>query len=205
MLTVQLSENDPAYPSIVRTVCGEDFPPAVAVSGKLDLLGRPKLALFCSGSFPAELLPQIDDFIQTIKQKTLAVISGFHSSGESYCLGQLLSARQPVIICPARSLDKMRVRKNYNEALEEGRLLFVSFFRSHRHRSDLEMALRRNRLVAALADKVLVPYAAAGSKTEQFCKEIVGSRKPVFTIESDLTRNLISLGLKPFRIDELIN
>lgn len=205
MLTVQLGENDAAYPAVIKSLLGEDFPSAISISGNPDLLSGTKLALFCSGSCPIELLPRTDDLIQTIKQAGLTVISGFHSPVENYCLGKLLGEKQAVIICPARSLNKLRVRTEYKEALEKGHLLFISSFRSHRHRSDIRMALKRNRWVAALADKVLIPYAAPGSKTEQFCNEILRWKKPLFTIESDLNRNLIGLGAKPFRIQELVH
>jgi predicted Rossmann fold nucleotide-binding protein DprA/Smf involved in DNA uptake len=99
----------------------------------------------------------------------------------------------------------MRIRTEHKKALDEGRLLFLSIFRSHRHRSDVPMALSRNRFVAALADRILILYAAPGSKTETFCREILGWKKPLFTLASDLNQNLIALGAKPLNVKELRN
>jgi predicted Rossmann fold nucleotide-binding protein DprA/Smf involved in DNA uptake len=135
----------------------------------------------------------------------MTVISGFHSPGERECLSILLSRNQPVIICPARSLTKMRIRTEYKKPLDEGRLLLLSFFRSHRHRSDVPMALSRNRFVAALADKILILYAAPASKTETFCREILSWRKPLFALASDLNQKLVALGAKPLNVKELRN
>jgi hypothetical protein len=46
-----------------------------------------------------------------------------------------------------------------------------------------------------LADKVFVAYAAPGSKTECFCREIIGWKKNVLTwIENE---NLVELGATP--------
>ncbi len=39
------------------------------------------------------------------------------------------------------------------------------------------MALSRNRFVAAMADRILILYAAPASKTETFCREILGLEK----------------------------
>ena len=99
----------------------------------------------------------------------------------------------------------MRIRTEYKKPLDEGRLLFLSSFRSHRHRSDIHMALTRNRFVAAIADRILVLYAAPASKTETFCREIVGWKKPLFALASDLNQNLIALGAKPLNVKELRN
>jgi predicted Rossmann fold nucleotide-binding protein DprA/Smf involved in DNA uptake len=97
----------------------------------------------------------------------------------------------------------MRIRTEYKELLDQGRLLFLSFFRSHRHRSDVNMALSRNRFVAAIADTILVVHAAHGGKTEGFCREIIEWGKPLFTVASDLNQNLMALGAKPLNVNEL--
>jgi predicted Rossmann fold nucleotide-binding protein DprA/Smf involved in DNA uptake len=67
------------------------------------------------------------------------------------------------------------------------------------------MALSRNRFVAAIADRILVLYAAPAGKTEPFCREILGWKKPLFTLASDLNQNLIALGAKPLNPKELGN
>lgn len=203
MLTVCLNQNDSSYPAALRSYLGKDIPDSISALGNLDILNQSKLAIFCSAVCPADLILQTRDLVQTALGPRMTVISGFHSQGEREALSTLLRGNQPIIICPARSLTKMRIRTEYKKPLDEGRLLFLSFFRSHRHRSDIHMALSRNRFVSAIADKILILYAAPGSKTEGFCREILRWKKPLFTFASDLNQNLMALGAKPLNLEKL--
>ena len=54
-------------------------------------------------------------------------------------------------------------------------------------------------------NRIPILYAAPAGKTETFCSEIVGWRKPLFTFASDLNQNLITLGAKPLNPKELGN
>jgi hypothetical protein len=45
---------------------------------------------------------------------------------ERECLTILLRGTQTVIVCPARSINGMRIKKEYEKPLKEGRLLFLS-------------------------------------------------------------------------------
>lgn len=202
MLTVCLNQNDLSYAAL-RSYLGQDIPDSISALGNLDILNQRKLAIFCSAECPAELVLQTRDLMGKALGSKLTLVSGFHSPGERESLSVFLRGNQPVIICPARSLAKMRIRTEYKRPLDEGRLLFLSFFRSHRHRSDIHMALSRNRFVAAMADKILVLYAAPTSKTETFCREILEWKKPLFTLASDLNQNLMALGAKPLNVNEL--
>jgi predicted Rossmann fold nucleotide-binding protein DprA/Smf involved in DNA uptake len=205
MLTVHLNQNDLSYPAALRSYLGEDVPASISALGNLDILKQSKLAIFCSAECPADLILQTHNLIETALASGMTVISGFHSPGERECLRILLRGNHPIIVCPARSLTKLRIRTEYKKPLDEGRLLFLSSFRSHRHRSDIHMALSRNRFVAAIADRILVLYAAPASKTETFCREIVGWKKPLFALASDLNQNLIALGAESLNPRELGN
>lgn len=205
MPILYINQNDLSYPASLGSCLGLNAPDSLSALGNLDILKQNKLAIFCSAECPAELIMQAQHVIQTGLPSNMTVIGGFHSPGERECLSILLSRNQPIIICPARSLTKMRIRAEHKKPLDEGRLLFLSFFRSHRHRSDVPMALSRNRFAAAMADKILVLYAAPASKTETFCREILAWEKPVFTFASDLNQNLVALGAKPLNSRELQN
>ncbi len=52
----------------------------------------------------------------------------------------------------------------------------------------------RNRVVAALAARVFVAYAAPNGKTEQFCREIADWRKPLITFDDNANADLSALG-----------
>jgi predicted Rossmann fold nucleotide-binding protein DprA/Smf involved in DNA uptake len=197
MPLIRLDRNDPSYPAALKAFLGKDAPSSIAALGNLEILNRKKLVLFCSVKCPGSLILQTHDLTQQLVQAGVTVIGGFHSPVEKECLRILLRGRQPVIICPARSLTKLRIPKQLKKPLDEDRLLFLSPFPNNRHRSDIQMSLHRNRFVAALADRVFIPYAGPSSKTEQFCREMLAWRKPVYTFSHASNGNLITLGAKP--------
>lgn len=61
-------------------------------------------------------------------------------------------------------------------------------------RATEESALKRNLVIATLAEKVFVAYAAPNSKTETLCRTIFNLKKPCFTFQHKTNENLISLG-----------
>ena len=194
---IRLRRGDVAYPAAPSRYLGEDGPSSIAALGNLEALKHDKLALFCSVKCPAKLILQTHDLAHALVQAGITVMGGFHSPVEKECLRILLRGRQPVILCPARSLTKLRIPKELKKPLDQGRLLFLSPFPDNRHRSDIQMSLYRNRFVAALADRVFTPYAGPSSKTEQFCSEILGWQKPVYTFSHVLNENLITRGARP--------
>ena len=97
----------------------------------------------------------------------------------------------------------MRIRSEWRKPLENGRLLFLSLFPENRHRGDSEMALYRNRVVAALADFVFVVYAAPLSKTENFCREILSWQKPLYTLPGGADEKIITFGAKILSPDQI--
>ena len=189
-----IHKSDPEYPAALERYLAEDAPDSATAKGNLDLLNRLKLAIFCSATCPAAIVSETEQVMQKIIAAGATVIGGFHSQVEQHCLKILLAGDQPIILSPARSLDKLRIRPEYKEPLNNGRLLFLSFFRSHRHRSDVEMAFKRNLYVAALADRILIVHASRSSKTEELCQKIIGWQKPVYTISDEANQNLVRLG-----------
>lgn len=194
MVIKRIHKSDPEYPATLHRFLTDDAPESASALGNLQILSHPKLAVFCSSSCPAAVGSETKRLMQNVVDAGLTVISGFHSEAEKECLNILLHGTQPIILSPARSLDKLRIRPEFKEPLKNGRLLFLSFFKTHRHRSDIEMALKRNRYIAALADKILSIHATPSSKTEQLCRELISWRKSVYTIQNEANRNLISLG-----------
>jgi predicted Rossmann fold nucleotide-binding protein DprA/Smf involved in DNA uptake len=197
-----IHQGDPVYPSILPSIFGRDAPPRFATLGNLDILKQKPLALFCSVKCPGNLILQTYDLAQHLRQACVPVIGGFHSPMERECLTILLRGTQPVIVCPARSLQGMRVQAEYRQPLETGRLLFVSPFDGKDRRVTEETALFRNRFVGALADAIFVAHAEPHSKTEQFCHEIAKWRKPLYTLDAKANENLLAMGAKPLCPDD---
>jgi predicted Rossmann fold nucleotide-binding protein DprA/Smf involved in DNA uptake len=199
----RLSKTDREYPAALSRYLANDAPDSATAIGNLQHLDRRKLAIFCSSRCPAPLTELIDDFTHRLLDNGLTAIGGFHSPPERRCLSILLRGTDPIILCPARSLDRLRIRREFRQPLQADRLLFLSFFKSHRHRSDVEMAFRRNRFTAALADLILILHAAPASNTERLCRELIGWQKTVYTIDDELNSNLLGLGARGIALDSV--
>jgi predicted Rossmann fold nucleotide-binding protein DprA/Smf involved in DNA uptake len=193
VVITRIHRTDSEYPAALRRHL-DAAPESATALGNLEVLTRPKLAIFCSTTCPEAIIPATEQVMRRIVAAGVTIISGFHSQVEKRCLKILLAGNQPVIVAPARSLDKLRIGPDYKQLLDQDRLLFLSFFRSHRHRSDVEMAFKRNLYAAALADRVLIVHASRSSKTEQLCREVIGWRKPVYTISNEANKNLVRIG-----------
>ena len=199
----RIAKSDPEYPASLTRYLAKDAPDSATAMGNLQILNQRKLAIFCSAVCPAEVTLQTHDLMQKFVAGGVSAIGGFHSPVERECLRILLGGTQPIILSPARSLDRLRIRSEYREPLDKGRLLFLSFFRSHRHRSDVEMALRRNRFVAAMGDRILILHASPASNTERLCRELISWQKTVYTIANEANQNLVRLGARALALDSV--
>ncbi len=193
------SKNRDYPPSLMNKKAHELFSRIWAL-GDLKILEKPLVGLFCSIKCPGDIILSSYDLARVLRDAGVAAIGGFHSPIEKDCLDLLLRGTQPIIVCPARSIENMRIRKEHRQALDEGKLLFLSPFSKDQRRPTVKTSTSRNLLVAALSDVVFVAHAGPGSKTEEFCQEILSWQKPIYTFESDYNNNLIELGVQSMDI-----
>ena len=203
MEIISLKKSATNYPSDLQQHLGKDAPNTITAIGNLDLLSKNPTALFCSTKCPGDLIVKTYDIAQNLRDVGMTVISGFHSPMERECLTILLRGAQPVIICPAKSINNMRVNREYKKPLKDGRLLFLSPFDENQQRISAKSSHYRNLFVAAMSSVIFVVHAGPGSKTESFCKEILTWRKPIYTFESDYNKNLIKMGARPVNMDNV--
>lgn len=199
--TIHIQEGDPLYPAALHFL-GDNSPKTLAALGNADLLKVKALGLFCSVKCSGNIILKTYDLACALRDAEVPVIGGFHSPMEKECLSLLLRGAQPVIIYAARSIERMRLPSEWHKPVDNGRLLLVSAFGSARRRVTTDLAQQRNRVVAAMADRIFVAHAAPGSKTERFCKEIFTWGKPLLTLESEENSHLIRLGARPIHKDE---
>lgn len=195
MDAIQIVHSDPRYP------VGLESNPALSAIGNADLLrqvGSTALALFCSVKCLGSIILRTHDLAQQLRAQGVAVIGGFHSPVEQECLRVLLRGQSPLIVCPARSIDSMRVPAAYKKALEAGRMLILSPFSANEPRITAKIAELRNRFVAALAGRVFVAYAEPGGRTEQFCRDLIAQGKSLYTFQGEETRNLRAMGVQVY-------
>ena len=166
--------------------------------GDLRLLQEPLTALFCSNRCAGDLILKSYDLARAMRDAGVPTIGGFQTPMEKECLRLLLRGSQPVVVCPARGIDRMRIPRQWRPALDDGRLLLLSPFPAAARRPTAERAARRNDLVASLASRVFTAHAAPGSKTEAFARRLTASGKPLLTLDSPANANLVAMGAEVF-------
>lgn len=195
-------QTDPRYPPSLKEYPGA--PPVLNAVGSLEVFSKPLVALVCSVQCPGSLILRAYDLARTLRDAGVTVISGFHSPIEKECLALLLRGKQPIIICPARSVAGMRIPAPWRKPLEEGRLLLLSPFGATKRRVTAKTASLRNALITGLGSMLLVIHAASGGKTEQLCREAVSFGKPTFALEGEENSGVISLGARLIKVEKVI-
>jgi predicted Rossmann fold nucleotide-binding protein DprA/Smf involved in DNA uptake len=137
------THTDPAYPVRLQERLGRQAPTKLIALGNVALLSQRKTALFCSVRCPGDALLGAYDTARKLREEGVTVISGFHSPVEKECLRTLLRGKQPIIICAARAIDKIRLPSDWRSALEADRLLILSPFPKRPRRPTVESARQR--------------------------------------------------------------
>jgi|GEM_PF-646618 len=158
----------------------------LAAVGSHQLLQSERTALFCSAQTSGDSILRAHDTVRYLRDTERTVISGFHSPIEKECLKILLRGKQPIIICPARAIENMRIAKECRPAFDAGRILYLSPFTEKPRRVTRESAKRRNDLVAALADAAFIPHIAPNGETERIAGLLKKWHVPIARTAVDL-------------------
>jgi predicted Rossmann fold nucleotide-binding protein DprA/Smf involved in DNA uptake len=182
MTPIALDPADARYPARLRERLGNAAPGPLYTLGNLDLLALPKTGLFCSARCPGAAILRAYDQAAHWRDTGRCIISGFHSPVEQECLRILLRGTPPIILCPARSLPQ-RLPEDWRAPLAAGRLLILSAFTAAEKRVTTELAIRRNALVAALADEVYFAHITPGGQSERLTHRLTVWSVPFSTRE----------------------
>lgn len=159
-------------------------PAELSTLGDIGILTFPKTALFCSARCPGSVILQAYDQAVRWRDAGRCIISGFHSPVEQECFQILMRGTQPIVICPARALPR-RIPTEWREPLTAGRLLVLSGFPETAKRATAELAIRRNELVAALADEAWFAHITPGGQSERLSKLLTNWDLPFSSLASD--------------------
>jgi predicted Rossmann fold nucleotide-binding protein DprA/Smf involved in DNA uptake len=165
--------------------------------GNLDLLQNNTLALFCSARCPGSLILKFYDALRALRDEGQTIISGFHSPLEQEGLLTLMQGQSGIVICPARSIDTMRVPVAWHQVLSDKRLLVLSPFAAHEERITARLAARRNEFVAAIADRVLIVYAEPSGRTAKLARTILERGARLLTLPTPENKHLLDAGAEP--------
>jgi predicted Rossmann fold nucleotide-binding protein DprA/Smf involved in DNA uptake len=154
------------------------------------------VALLCSRTCPGSIIVQTLDVVRSLRETPWTVVSGFQSPTEQECLEVLLRGQHPVIVCPARGVEGMRIPAAWKAAIAAGQMLVTSPFNAAVRRPTAALAEERNRYVVSLADAVFIPHAAPGGGLERLCQTIPATGKPLWTIDDPANAGLIAIGAR---------
>ncbi len=197
-----IKRTDADYPKRLKDYLKADTPEAVWARGNINLLpgqntalNRNLWALFCSSKCPGEIILKTHDLAQEFRKAGIPTIGGYHSPVEQECLRVLLRGSQPILVCPARSIERMRPKPTWKNALSQDRFLILSIF-ENQERTTATLANQRNAFVAALADNICIAHAAADSKILELAQMVIAWGKSVFTFDTPANDALFRLGAR---------
>ena len=200
-LSVQtIGQADRDYPAVLQNRLFKDAPAQLYALGETAILRQRLLGLICSIQCPGSIVLKTFDTIRALRDAGMAAVGGFLSPMEQDCLDILLRGKQPIILCPARGLKGLRLGEKARQAVDEGRLLVLSAFADDVRHTTAAQAVRRNNLVAALTDTLLVPYASPNGKTWTTVHAALKRKQPVFTFDVEDNAALLEVGAQPFEL-----
>ena len=168
-LVTWLDTTHPLWPGRLTARLGSDAPKELAVLGNVGLLALPMTGLLCSARFPGHVILPTYDRAAQWRDTRRCVVSGFHSALEQECLRILLRGTPPIVVCLARALPA-RIPSAWRVPVEAGNLLLVSCFGPTTTRATTALAMRRNALVAALADEWVFAHVRPGGQLERLAQ-----------------------------------
>ncbi len=104
----------------------------------------------------------------------------------------LLEGSCRIVLCPARSLDRLRISTSWKRAIDSGRLVVASSLPPSIRSNTASSSNQRNQLVAELAGQIIVTYASEDSRTEQFALGLLQSGREIHCLHTGCKRLLAS-------------
>lgn len=179
---------------------GRGAPASVALLGNSALLREPLVALFCSERAPPACVLLALDTARELSRCGAVAVGGFQTAVEKEWLLELLRAGGRAVVCPARSIERMRVPSSWSKAREEGRLLLLSPFPERWRRPTAALCRVRNRLVAALASRILLLHATPGGRLMRVVGEALREGVPVHCPGIAENQDLRMMGALPLEL-----
>src|ERR1700704_5608619 len=145
---LHISQHDPVYPPALHIYLDNRAPAIITARGNLEILlnktPAPLVALFGSVQCSSAIILQTYELARTLRDAGVTVISGFHAPLEKECVNVLLDGPSPVIICPTRSIERLRLPAGWKAALSQGRFLLLSLFAEPQRHATAGRAQVRN-------------------------------------------------------------
>ena len=150
--------------------------------GNIDLLQQIDFGFLCSSKCPGNLIIKIQELAFRWREQGFVIASGFHSPVEKEVLNVLINGPQPIVICPARSLNNMRLPKLWRSGLNENRIVIITPIHGSNNRPTKELCNKRNEFLVKLTKKVYIPFVDASGKMVKLYNKLKDEDKLIFDI-----------------------
>lgn len=122
--------------------------------GNRELLKMKKVGFLASRMISTlSVLPTLDWAMEISKQTDIAIVSGYHSRMERDVLKILLQGQCGIIVVLARGMYR-KLPQQYEEAMAQNRLLFISCEKENVTRVSEASAHKRNEYVREISDEM---------------------------------------------------
>jgi len=153
-----VSRADGQYPQRLKRRLKDNAPPVLYGCGDASILNAGGLAIVGSRNVNETLLRYTESVGRLTAAARRTVISGGARGIDQAAMGGALQAGGSVVAIVADGLNKAAVRREYREALMDGRLALICPYDPAAH-FNVGHAMQRNKLIYALADAALVVNA----------------------------------------------
>ena len=159
--------------------------------GNKEVLNLDKIAFLCSRKVPADIIFKSYDRAIEQRDKSICIISDFHSKIEKDVFHYLIKSEQPVIIVLKRYFKKRYTPfdREIKEALKANRLLIISQFSENIKRVSVKTEKKRNELMCNIANEIFIAYASKCGGIEALIKQLDIIAKKIVTLKGFIYDN----------------
>jgi hypothetical protein len=211
-----ITQDDSKYPQKLIERIGDKCPDKVYYNGPLEFLEHFTMAVISADSISGLAMMETNQVLFTIREYEMNYIGSWHSVMETeiFRLG-LFKKNTTLTLFSAKGLQaetfesflkdrfypplhEFPERDEYFRRSKNDELLMLSISNPNETRQIRKNIMERNWISCVLADIVFIPYGPKGSKTYTMAKRIVDINIPVFTIDSNESKDLHQLGIPGF-------
>ncbi|MBN2543371.1 DNA-processing protein DprA [bacterium] len=197
--TINIGDKD--YPLQSKDYFKNNSPKTLHYTGNLDLLSKPTIGILSSRKVETNIILDTYNIIKQLTAKAFVFISGWASPLEEDLFGKILKTEAPFGIVLAKGIENYDINVRIQSKLDDGKAVILTHCKPDVKRTTRSTALRRNKLVIALSDKVFMPQAEKGTGTYKLAIEAIKKGKPVYTIDKPVNRDFINKGALKFEIN----
>jgi len=171
--------------------------------GNLSLLNGALVGIVAAREIEPELTLRTSVFLEQLNVLKVGFVGGWHSPLEEDCLGILLRQEQRIVICLAKSLNRYQPSQDIEALLNQERALVLSHCTPNAKRISRNASIKRNQLVAGLANALPVLAAPEGSGTFKLAQSVIEQNKPVFALEHPINESILACGALPASLERI--